>query len=460
MADFVDRKIELGRYFPKPFYDLKPGKGISIILEIMGGELNTLDTDTQAARAQYLLASAEAQYLVDHGVNRDVFKPSGYRMTDTVYRQLIEIVTNSSKNIEHIFERIIALYFGPDAIARGVADVYSVRPNQIIVDLKANALIVASSRDLYGTWFIHETDASGAVPVVAWSGTLDSDANIGDMSVTFMSLPVGVPDYGIMVFGTSALPIEQKIFKLSGSTLDFFSPLKLAHAAGTAVEGSQDPDDFHSGYVYDAQTKTQLVGAFSAGATSILVSASADIQKFPLEGVIYIGAPGAVDFEAKGFTRSTLTSTTFVLMGGLENAHSSGEDIVQPNFFRNIRTTLSGSITAGSSHSTIPVVNGADFPIKQGAICLANSFGNKELVPFRGRVIANNTILDIDPGYIFQFNHASTEKVQLMALKTTPSNYGLNWPAYVDDVEALRNQFFALMKRLKATGVKIVFELQ
>jgi len=460
MTDFIDRTTELKRYFPAPFYKLKPGQGLSIALEIFGEQLNELTVQAQNSREQFILATAVGEYLVNHGINLDVFKPRGYNMSDTTYRELIKIVTNSPKNIEKIFERILLLYFGPLAIENGIANVYSVIPNQIIVEIQANALIIASSRTLYGTWYVHRSnDPFDGPPVPSWTGTIGSNLPIGTTGFTLVSVPVGMPTDGIMNFGGSTSPTETKNFTRVGLVVTFSSPTKKSHVSSEAIEGAINVDDYSSGYIYDERLQNDIVGSRTAGQTSITVSPLTNLSSFPLEGTVYIGNPNNANFEAKGYTRASPTATVFNLKGGLNFAHSSGDSVILPNFNRMIKTISTANILAGSSTPELSVANGADFPLRRGAIKLANSFGNEEIIPFTARKLADNTKLIVDPNYTFRFDHAAGEKVQLMANKTSPSGDGLNWPIYLNDTDSLREQFFALLQRLKATGVKMVFEI-
>lgn len=456
---YVDKIEELRRYFPKPFYNLKEGQGLSILLEIQGEKMNDLMVQMKNAREQYLLATALGRYLDIHGVNRDVFRPRGYKMPDSTYRELIKIVTNSPKQIERIFERILYLYFGPTAIDDGLCDIYSYRPNEIVLQIQEQALIVASKRDLYGTTYIHRSEqAYDGESTDLWNGTLPVNLPVGSTGFNLTSVPAGMPTEGFIHFGSSTAPAEVKGYSRSGLVVTFLSKTKIAHLAGDAINGPSFPDDYPSGYVYDAEIRTDLVGSYLPGATVIQIGAFKP-ERLPLDGTIYIGRPSNSNFEAKGFTRASLASTTLNLKGGLNFAHSSGDDIIPPNFHRSVRTTLDQSITAGASFPELTVVNGADFPLERGAIKLNLSFGNEEIVPFTARKLSDNTKLIIDPGYTFRFDHVVGEKVQLMARKTAPSNDGLNWPFYLNDTDALRAQFFNLMRRLKATGVKIVFEI-
>ncbi|MGZ3773046.1 MAG: hypothetical protein ACXVCY_04110 [Pseudobdellovibrionaceae bacterium] len=375
-----DKITELKRYFPEPFYKLRPNQGLSIILEILGGQLNELMSQQREAADQLLLATAVGKYLIQHGLNYDVFKPRGYRMPDKTYREIIKVVSNSQKNIERIFERILSIYFGPDAINKGLCDVYSVRPNEIIVEIKENALIVASTRDLYGTTYLHATNESTM------------------------------------------------------------------------------KDAYPSGYLYDREIKIDLVGSYTPS-DSVINVGTTNLEKFPLSGTIYIGNPKGSNFEAKGFTRVSETSQTWQLDGPLNFYHSSGDAIVLPNINRKIRSVLNQTISVGSIANEISVQNSADFPLENGALKIDGSFLNEEIVPFVSRKVSDNTKIIIDPNYQFRFSHAPGAKVQLMARKTAPSGDGLNWPFYVNDTDALRTQFFNLLRRLKATGVKMVFEL-
>lgn len=457
--DFVDRKTELKRYFPAPFYRLKPGQGLSILLEITGDKLNTLTTQSGNARQQFLLASAVGKYLDVHGVNVDVYRPRGFNMPDNVYRELIKIVTNSSKNIEAVFDRILILFFGANAIQNGIAAVSSVKPNQIILEIQEQALIIASSRDLYGTHYLHNTDqAYDGESYDPWGPyTLTSTLLQGSMGFTLTSVPIGMPTEGHIAFAGLLGPTEVKRYTRSGLNVTFDSETLVEHSAGERIEGPKFPDDYPSGYIYDSEYRSDLVGSYLANA--ITLNLGVFPENIPQVGTVFIGSPTAFNFEAKGYTKSSPTSNVLNLKGGLGFAHSSGDSVIVPNMPRKFKTTLNQTILAGQSFSEITVANAADFGLSRGAIRLAQSFGNEEIVPFISRKISDNTKLLIDPNYTFVYDHAPGEKVQLMSRKTRVSTDGLNWPFYLNDTDALREQFFNMLKRLKAQGVRMVFEI-
>lgn len=460
MADFIDKPNELKRYFPKPFYNLKEGQGLSVLLEVEGSELNTLAVQSKNAREQFLLATAFGIYLDEHGTNVDVFRPRGFNMPDNVYRELIKIVTNSSKNIERVFERILVLFFGENAVEDGVAAVSSVRPKEIIVEIQEQALIIASSRDLFGTHYLHYNSSNafdGVVGGAEWSGTLPVNVSKGDTVLNLPIVPAGMPLEGTLHFGGLNSPIESSRYTRVGNIVTFVSTVDNDHSAGTVIEGPVNPDDYPSGYIYDEEIRTDLVGSFLPGATAINIGVFP--EKFPLEGTVYIGNPTSGNFEAKGFSRATINDTAWTLKGPLAFPHSSGDAIVLPNMPRKFKTTLQQVVNQGNQFAELTVANGADFGLQRGAIKLAQSFGNEEIVPFISRKISDNTKLLIDPDYTFLFDHAVGEKVQLMARKTRPSVDGLNYPFYLNDTDALRAQFFNLLRRLKATSVRMVFEI-
>lgn len=456
MTDFIDKKAALRRYFPKPFYKLKPGQGLSIVLEAIGGELNDAATQVALARLQFLLATATGEWLKIHGVNADVLRPRGYKMPDQKYRELIKIVTNSSKNIEYIFERIFKLYFGDDVFENGIADIYSYRANEIIVQIQDNALIVASSRDLYGTHYLHGThDPYDGESTDLWTGALGSDLPAGSTALTLASVPVGMPTNGIISLGNQGDAVfETKLFDRTGNVVTFYSKTQRDHLAGDHIEGPQWPDDYPSGYLYDGRRDGLLASTYTPGASAIQVTGAYD--DLPLVGTAYIGDPDDSNFEAKGFTR---VGDTLTLKGTLGFGHGPGEAVVIPAINRKIRTTLAQSITAGQSFSELTVVNSADFGIRRAAIKLALSYGNEEIVPLVSRKLGDNTKLLVDPGYTFRFDHASGEQVQLMAVQLEPRKDGTNWAFFIDDTDSLRDQFFSLLRRLKATGIKMVFDI-
>lgn len=452
MVDFVTKTDELKRYFPRPFYQLTPGQGLSILLETYGEAFDQAAADLVDYRQQFLLSTAAAEYLQIHGVNVDLFRPRGYNMSDAKYRDMIKIVTNTSKNIEYIFERLIELFFGNTAISGGLVDCYSYRRNEIILEIKRNALIVASSRNLFGTSYVHRThtgafDGFGAL---TWATTLAAPATAGDLTVTLTST-TNVPLSGIALLGGT----EIKGFERVGAVLTFYSPIQTSYSSSSPVQGPEVPDDYPSGYLYYPQQLSEILGSFSAGAVSLILNDTYD--NLPASGIVYIGDPLGTTFEAKGFTRSTDTLT---LEGGTLYPHSSGEAVSIPNMVRKIRTTLAQNITIGQSFSEISVANSADFPLdNQQALRLQVSYANTEDTPFWSRKVGDNSKILIDPSYVFKQNHSSGEKVQLMARKTIPNKDGTDWAFFLNDTDALRLQFFNILRRVKATGVKIVFEI-
>ena len=454
---FVSRKSQLRRYYPKPFYNVSDGTNLAILLDIFGDKLDSTADEVKNMRDQFLLARAFQKYLNVHGVNVDVFRPRGYNMTDPVYRDLIRIVTNSKKNIERIFELIIKLFFGDNALSDRLVNVYSVTPNEMIVRLKENALIIAANRGLLGTTFLHRdpSNAFDGESLDLFTGTLPITLAIGSTTFDILTLPTGMPLEGTLQLNDPANEalFEVKRFTRVGTQITFVSPTSKEHVSGVPLQGAKFPDDYPSGYVYDAQTLSDLVGSFLPGTTSITIGTNA--SAFPLEGTVYIGQPTSINFESLGYTRS---GSTLTLKGDLDFSHASGDPVVLPNLQRKFNTPLSIPITAGTNPGTLIVVNGADFPLQRAAVKLNWSFKNEEIVPFISRRLGDNTILDIDPDYTFINDHAAGEKVTLMSRQTAVERFGLQYPFYLDDTEALKKQFFILMQRLKVSGVRIKFE--
>jgi hypothetical protein len=457
MVDFIDKKTEIKRYFPSPAYKLKEGKGLSLILDIIGDQLNILNDEAANARDQFLLATAQGYYLREIGKDLDVFKPKGFKMRDQVYRQLIEIITNSSKNIEYSFERMMKLFFGNNIFISNLASIYSYEKNLICIDIKENALIVASSRDLYGTTYMHR-DTSGhfdGFGTPSWTSNLSYELPSGSMNLTLDSLPSGIPDSGIVEIGTyGELDYETKQFTLVGNTLVFIGPTYYRHSIGSGLRGPQTPDDYPSGYVFNTVVSSALSDSYSIGAPSILLGAG--YEDFPLVGTCYIGTPAATNFETIGFVRS---GNVLDLYGVTVNGHSAGEPVIIPCFYRKYRAVIQEDITHGTSESTITVDNGADFPAApfEGAIVFNRSFVNEEIVPFKGRSLGDNTQMLISPNYQFINDHEAGETVHLMSLKSSVDRTGIDFAFYLNDTEGLRQQLFALLTRIKVVGCKIVF---
>jgi len=456
---FATKKEELKKYFPRPAYNLREGQGLSLLMDILGDPLDEMASEQGNARDQFLLSRAGGSFLDDHGQDRDVFRPKGFRMTDATYRELIKIVTNSQKNIENVFEKVLVLFFGPNSIVNGLADVYSYQKNQIIVEIQENALIIASSRDLYGTHYIHR-DPSNAFDgwgTVAWTGTLLNTLLPGDTSLEIASLPSGVPSEGIIEIGTSgSASYEIKLFERSGNIFTLHSGVQYEHLLGSALRGPKNPDDYPNGYIYQPENQSSIFGVALPGASSFSLGAGFD--DLSTEGVLMIGNPESANFETKGFTR---TGNTVNLKGVLTNLHPSGDAVVEPTMPGSIRTNLDQGIVAGNSYSQITVVNAADFPAApyEGVMVLNRSFGNTEFVPFKGRVVGDNTQIVTDSSFTFINDHSAGEQINLMSLKTAPEVDGTDFAFFLNDTDSLRQQLFSILSRLKVFGCKIVFEI-
>lgn len=457
MIDFIDKKQELRRYYPFPAYKLTEGQGLSVILDIVGDQLNTLADESDNAREQFLLASAQGYYLSELGKDLDVFKPKGFKMRDQVYRQLIEIITNSSKNIEYSFERLLKLFFGNNVFFNKLANVYSYEKNTIRIDIRNNALIVASSRDLYGTTYLHRSptghfDGTGSS---SWTSSLPADLPSGSTEIVLSSLPLNIPLEGWIEIGAyGTVGYETKQYTLSGTTVSLGTPTYYEHAYGADLRGPQQPDDYPSGYIFNTQIISALSASYVHGISSITLGPGYD--DFPLIGTCYIGILGSPNLESIGFTR---LNNVMTLYGVTQYSHASGEAVTLPTMYRKQRTMLESPILKSSQQSTIAVENAADFPSPpfEGAIVFNRSFINEEVVPFKGRSLGDNTQMLISPDYSFIYDHSVGETVHLMALKTAPDGTGIDFAFHLNDTEGLRQQLYSLLTRIKVVGCKIVF---
>lgn len=458
MADVIDKKAALRRYFPRPFYKFAPvgGQGWEVVLDAVGDQLNTAADEVANARAQFLLATAEGIYLQVHGVNVDILRPRGFNMTDARFRSLVEIVSNSPKNVEQIFERLIALFFGPTAISSGLVDVYSYRNHEIICEIDHNALIIASTRSLLGTTYLHRdpSDAYTGDPQASWATTLAAPLAASDSTATLASA-AGVPLEGIAEFGPA--PII-KGFSRSGNVLTFLSPIGTAFASGAAVRGPETPDNYPNGYVYYRELNVDSVQTITASATQVNIGVVP--EGFPNHGTIYLGDPAGSTFEAKGFTFVPGSPNKLVFDGPVAFNHINGENFVMPCFLRKVKTTLAQSVSAGSTlgpSGELSVANSADFPLVRQAIRLDNGGNVPENIPFISRKIGDNTKVLIDPDYVFENDHAPGERVNLLARQTAPRVSGYDYAFFINDTDALRNAFFNILRRVKVTGCKLVF---
>lgn len=453
MSDFSDAKKELKRYFPAPAFNTQEGSNMGVLLDTFGEQLNIAAEDVRNAKLQFQLASSVGVSLEVWGVNLDVFKPRGSRMTDPIYRNLIKIVANGKKNVELCFERLLKIFFGNRVFERGYADVYMVRPNEIIVRISKTAMIIASSRDLYGTTYIHRTTTE---PYTGnrwppWTSSILGAIPQNSSTVQMASVPAECPLSGIVEVGDpSDEEYEIKGYTRVGSLMTFQSPTFYAFEAGKPLVGPQHPDDYPSGYLYDVKKEAVTLGSFPAGVTSIPLGFIGEF--FPNEGVAVIGDTSTVGYDVKAYVMS---GTTMILEGPTQFAHNSGEAVFVPIINRKIKTTLTAPISAGSSQATIDIFNGADFNPVNCCVKINMSRDNEEIVPCRGRSIGDNSIMNIDPDYVFKKDHAAGEPIQLMGLKSSVTITGEDWPFYLVDSDRLRDQFLSILNRVKVTGFKL-----
>jgi hypothetical protein len=453
MSDFSDAKAELKRYFPAPSFNTQDGTNMAVLLDTFGEQLNMSANDVKNAKLQFQLASSVSIFLEIWGVNLDVFKPRGSRMTDPIYRKLIKIVANSKKNVELCFERLLLVFFGNRVFERGYADVYMVRPHEVVVRISRTAMIIASSRDLYGTTYIHRTNTEPYTggSWTPWTSTILSAIPKNSSTMTMASVPAGCPLSGIMEVGDpSDEEYEIKGYTRVGAVVTFQSPTFFAFGAGKPLTGPLHPDDYPSGYLYDVKKEATTLGSFAPGVTSIPLGFIGEF--FPNEGVAIIGDTSTSEYDVKAYVMS---GTTMILEGPTQYPHNSGEAVFVPILNRKIKTTLTAPIVAGNSYATIPIFNGADFsPVNCGAK-INLSRDNEEIIPCRGRSIGDNSIMNIDPDYVFKKDHAAGEPIQLMSLKSTVTITGEDWPFYLVDSDRLRDQFLSVLNRVKVTGFKL-----
>lgn len=455
MTDYIDKKKELRRYFPASFYKIKDGQGLAILLDIIGQQLDDLEAQGKEARKQFILSTSTGAYLAAHGSNYDVFKPKGSNMLDSSYRNLIKIIANSPKNVEQCFERLLMLFFGINVFNRNYADVGSYQPGEILLRISRTALIVAISRTLKGTTYLHTThDAWTGDPVEEWSGTVIGPYAAGVTEMEMPSVPTGMPSIGVLHIGDeSTSNFEVKGFYRTGTTITFLSPTYRSQPAGAPIVGAKFPNNYPSGYVYDATVSSSVSGFLPAG--SSILNMLIGYDKFPDSGVIYIGEIDSGTLEAKGYSR---TGSVFTLEGVTSYLHNSGEMVSIPIFPRKIKTTITSGVSAGDTESSLDVTNAADFPLDWAAIVINRGYDNAELVPFRGRVVGDNTKMNIDPAYVFKYDHSPSETIHLMARQIVLGTMGEQYPFYLVDSASLRDQFLSIIKRVKVAGVRLTIE--
>jgi hypothetical protein len=335
MADFVDYKQGLRRYFPKPFYNITD-QGLGPILDMAGSLLNEAGVEVQNMREQFLLAKAAGKYLDIHGINSDVIRPKGARIRDSIYRELIKSIAYSPKNLEESFERLLKIMFGENVFERGYADVYMYRANEVVVQVSETALIIALQRDLNGTTYIHEGHEGYDGNSLDLFTTTGPALPVNSMTMTLPTVPSGMPTSGMMELESfGSLKYEVKNYTRLGNLVTFISPTRFVHLSNFLIQGPMFPNDYPSGYIFDQDIESSIVGPVLAGQTTAV--AIANLTKWPLTGIAYLGTPGELNFECKAFSR---IGSAFTFEGPCQFSHTSGEMFQIPFFVRKIRTTL------------------------------------------------------------------------------------------------------------------------
>lgn len=100
------------------------------------------------------------------------------------------------------------------------------------------------------------------------------------------------------------------------------------------------------------------------------------------------------------------------------------------------RTVLAESISEGDTKFLLSVDDSSDIPNSEGFLCFDLGKGTQEnLVPYISR--QNNSLIQIDPSYIFKKNHASGCIINLVNFgKYVPARDCSDYAAYLVDTEA------------------------
>lgn len=99
------------------------------------------------AKEQIFTKLAQRQYLDSLGSNVGVFRPSGFNLIDSLYRQLIPILSFKPKQIIPTIKDILAIFFGAN---NPIVQVYEINPNEIVVVIPSS--VPALNRGLKGSY--------------------------------------------------------------------------------------------------------------------------------------------------------------------------------------------------------------------------------------------------------------------------------------------------------------------
>jgi len=123
------------------------------------------------------------------------------------------------------------------------------------------------------------------------------------------------------------------------------------------------------------------------------------------------------------------------------------------------KTILNQVITEGNIYPIIAADDSSDIPDATGYVVFNFGRANEEgPIAYRGR--PTNSSLLIDPGHIFQYDHAVGDTINLLdpdLVPHVPRSSGVDRPVYMVDPQEARLVAQTLIRQIKAAGVVIRF---
>lgn len=122
-----------------------------------------------------------------------------------------------------------------------------------------------------------------------------------------------------------------------------------------------------------------------------------------------------------------------------------------------IRGILGANIDAGSSLTSLPMIDSSSFPDSAGRLIIGRAGSNEESgVKYTGR--PNNTALSVDPSYVFTQSHSAGDVVNVIVYPyRQPRTNGYDYSAYLGDAYKARLLAQTICETLVAAGVVITW---
>ena len=140
-------KIDKMRRFLPGLYQPSTNPNINGLLTAWADEDDRLVQAISDAKEQIFTKLAERQYLDALGSNVGVFRPAGFNRVDSLYRDLIPILSYVPKQVVPTIRKILDIFFGEN---NSVVEIHEINPNEIVIVIPSS--VSALNRGLKGSY--------------------------------------------------------------------------------------------------------------------------------------------------------------------------------------------------------------------------------------------------------------------------------------------------------------------